>query len=312
MHGLFTALVTPFDSHDVVNEKSLVALLHHQLKGGVDGVVVCGSTGEGNNLEDFERDFVIKCAVRELKGKIPCVVGCGAPSTKQVVEYVKKAEQFGADGILAVTPFYCRPTQEGIYLHFKALSDATRLPICVYNIASRTGQNIETATLNRIAELPNIIGVKEASGNIAQVQDVLEVVQHKKPHFIVTSGDDALALAHISLGAKGLVSVISNLLPKTTKRLVDEAMNCNIPIARALHFALRPLFYGLFVETNPIPLKRMLEHVGFEMGPYRLPLCTPTKANEEKIQHAIQACQHIIDDEFKEIEITKELLEQDW
>lgn len=298
IEGLYTALVTPFDAQGHVNEKSLVTLLHYQMMAGVDGIALCGSTGEGNILEDAERDFIIKIAVRELKGKIPLMVCCGSPSTKRVVELVKKAEALGADSILAVTPFYTKPTQEGIFLHFQEIVQATPLPICVYNIASRTGQNIETHTLHRLAAFPTIVSVKEASGSVSQVQDVIEKIAHKRPDFSVLSGDDMLALPLITLGAHGLVSVISNLLPKTTKRLIDQARKSNIAEARALHYAMHPICAGCYVESNPIPLKRMLHYAGFDVGAFRLPLCMPTKANEEHILKAYQSCSHLIEEEL--------------
>lgn len=297
MQGLYTALTVPYNSNGAADEKTLIQLLDHQTKAHVDGIVLLGSTGEGNILEDHERDRIIQTAVQRAKGKTQLMVCCGAPGTKRVLELVQRAEELGADSILAVTPFYTKPTQEGIFQHFSAVCQATSLPICIYNIASRTGQNIETSTLARLAELPQIVGVKEASGSIAQVQDVIEKITSKRSDFAVMSGDDMLTLPMIALGAHGLISVISNLLPKTTKELITEARRQNAEAAKKIHYALKSLCAACYVESNPIPLKRMLQYVGFDMGPYRLPLTAPSKAHDDVIVSTLLANRALLEKE---------------
>lgn len=294
--GTYTALITPFDSEGNLDEKSLIKIIHQQLHAGIDGIVFLGSTGEASSLEDAERDRIIQIAVAELKGKIPVIIGCGSPSTKKTIAFAKEAKRLGADALLVPSPYYCRPTQEGIFLHFKALCESIQLPICVYNIACRTAQNVETATLSRIAELPNIIGVKESSGNLMQMADVIEKVAHKHSKFAVISGDDPMTLPLIAIGGKGVISVISNLVPHAVKRLVDTALTGDLALSQAIYYALKPLIQAAFVETNPIPIKLLMQHAGLCSANYRLPLCPATPDNAAKVLQIFQASKHLITD----------------
>ncbi len=295
--GLYTALVTPFDEHDAVCEKTLTTLLHRQLDAHVDGITILGTTGEAATLEEEERRSITKTTVRECKGKTCVMVGCTSPSTKTCIDFAKKASDDGVDALLIATPYYNKPTQEGIFLHFKAVSDSVSLPICVYNIASRCGQNIDTTTMQRLAALENIVCVKEASGSLMQVQDVIEKVVHTHSDFQLLSGDDASLVPIMALGGHGVVSVISNLLPKMVKKLVYAMLEGDLALARALHYALKPIVHACFVETNPIPVKRMLQLAGLDVGTCRLPLCKPLKQSDEAIAKAMHICQHLIDDE---------------
>lgn len=297
LEGIHTAIITPFDDADTIDTKALRSLTRRQLQGGVDGVVVLGTTGEASTLEERERDVVISTVVETVKGELPVMVGCGSPSTKQVIKFAKRAQELGADCLQVVTPYYNRPTQEGIYLHFKAISEVTDLPLCIYNIPSRAGQNIETATLERIAHLPNVISVKEASGNILQMGDVIEKIVHKRQNFTIISGDDALFLPLMAIGGHGVMSVISNLLPRTVKKLYQAIVSGDMALARALHYALKPLCAAAFIETNPIPIKFMLAQQGLCSSSCRLPLCPLMKSSIEKISHTLTAAKQLLDDE---------------
>ncbi|MBS0656445.1 MAG: 4-hydroxy-tetrahydrodipicolinate synthase [Verrucomicrobia bacterium] len=296
LEGTYTALITPFDKEGKIDEQTLVKLIQRQLHAGIDGIVFLGSTGEGSCIEEHERDLVTQIAVHELKGKIPVLINCGSPSTKRTVAFARQAEKMGADALLVTSPYYNRPTQEGLFLHFKAISDAVRIPICVYNIPCRTAQNVETATLSRIAELPNVISVKESSANLSQMADVVEKIAHKHPKFTVLSGDDQFTLPLMAIGGHGVVSVLSNLVPHAVKRLVSNAQEGNFDLARAIYYALKPLIHGAFIETNPIPIKLLMQFAGLCAATYRLPLCPASQENETKLLHLYQACNHLITD----------------
>jgi len=295
--GLYTALVTPFDSVGNVCINTLTTLLHKQLNAQVDGITILGTTGEAATLEDEERNAIIKKTVQECRQKAHIMVGISSPSTRKSIYFAKQAQDAGADALLLATPYYNRPTQEGIFLHVKAVAESVSLPICLYNIPSRCGQNIETATLEKLAALDTVVSVKEASGNSAQVQDVIEKIVHKNPQFSLLSGDDAACLAIMALGGHGVVSVISNLLPKTVKKMVTALQQGDIALARAHHYALKPILSACFIETNPIPIKRMLEKTGITVGSSRLPLCMPTRQSEEALDKALSISQHLLDDE---------------
>lgn len=295
--GLYTALVTPFNANDSIDKEGLSALVRYQIRGGVDGITVLGTTGESPTLEANERDIVIQTTIDEAQGTIPIMVGCGTNATKTTLAQAMRAESFGASSLLIVVPYYNRPTQEGIYQHFKAVSAEVSIPICVYNIPSRTGQNLETQTLERLAELPNIVSVKEASGNISQMTDVIERVAMKKQGFSVLSGDDSLILPLIALGGHGIISVVSNLLPSFTKKLL-VACSTNIEEARALHYQLKPLIQALFIETNPSPVKRMLTLAGLPAGHCRQPLTQLSATNDKKLQEVLQSFFPILQNEL--------------
>jgi 4-hydroxy-tetrahydrodipicolinate synthase len=276
--GTITALITPF-IEDEIDEEGLIALIRDQLDQGINGILFLGSTGESATLTSEEEARILTLAHREIRGKVPILAGTGSYSTRQTIEKTKKAKDLGADIAFVVTPYYNKPTQEGIFRHFEAITQAVDLPILIYNIPGRCGTNIETKTLLRIAALPNIIGVKEASGNICQVGDVYETIVRKYPHFALFSGDDNFTLPMMALGARGVISVISNLIPRQMIEMVDAALSGDYSAARKLHFELLPLFKAVFMETNPIPIKTAMNLCGKPAGPCRLPLCEMNSNN---------------------------------
>jgi 4-hydroxy-tetrahydrodipicolinate synthase len=252
-----------------------------QIENGVHGLVPLGTTGESPTIKEEERKLIIKTVVDEVNGKIPVIVGTGTYSTEEAVRLSKEAQDLGANGLLVVAPYYNKPTQEGLYLHFKAISEAVDLPIIVYNIPGRTGVNVEVQTLVRLSQFNNIVAVKEASGNLAQVMDIIEALGDR---ITVLSGDDNLTLPIMALGGKGVISVISNLLPKPLVELVESALKGDFKKAKELHYQLLPLFKAAFIETNPIPIKTMMNLVGMKAGPCRLPLCNMQPHNLEKVK----------------------------
>lgn len=299
MQGVYTALITPFDSEGKICTKTFINQLHRQQSGGVDAVVLLGTTGEPATVEDAERDLLVATAVKELKGKLPIMVGCGSPSTKKTVAMAKRAEELGADAIQILLPYMNKPTQEGLYLHFEAISKAISLPICVYNIPGRCGINLEVATLERIAELPNIIGIKECSGNFQQMMDIVEKLCHKRPYFSMISGDDPVTLPMMAVGAHGIMSVISNLIPRTMVQFVQAIQAGNFALAQALNYAINPLMNAVSIETNPIPIKYMMKLANLDSGLLRLPLTQASHQAAIKIEHAFEACRNTIDEELQ-------------
>lgn len=280
IRGVFTVLVTPFDRHNQFHEAVFRQLIQFQIHSGVDGIVVLGTTGEAPTLTALEKEKIIQVAREETLGKVHLMVGTGSYSTAATIENTLLAKALGADSVLIVTPYYNKPTQEGLVLHYKAITDAVDIPIMVYNIQGRTGQNLATETLVRIAQFPYICGVKEASGNLSQIMEVIEKIGRKYSHFSVMSGDDNLTMPCIAMGGDGILSVASNLVPQEICALTSAALSGRLAEARDLHYALMPLFRGLFVETNPIPIKAALELSGWEVGKCRLPLCSLTKESE--------------------------------
>ncbi|MGE5195901.1 MAG: 4-hydroxy-tetrahydrodipicolinate synthase [Anaerolineae bacterium] len=283
LRGSFTALITPFCG-ETIDEEGFVYNIKRQLDGGSRGVVVMGSTGESATLFDEEKKRLVQLAVQEAKGKMMVIAGTGCNSTSRTILQTLQAEKLGADAALVVTPYYNRPTQEGIYRHFKAISEACSLPLIVYNVASRTGTNIETSTLLRIADLPTVVGVKEASGNMLQVMEVVQSVKSRHPDFQVLSGDDILTLPMISVGACGAISILGNLLPAEMSALVKAALSCDFTAAKEIHFCLHPLFKLETVEVNPIPIKEMMRLMNFPSGLCRLPLCELLEENRERVK----------------------------
>jgi 4-hydroxy-tetrahydrodipicolinate synthase len=282
--GAFTAIVTPFNLDGSLNEKGLRENIRFQIENRVDGIVILGTTGEAPTLTHAEKLRIMRTAIEEAGGKIHLMVGTGSYSTQQTIENTLEAEHAGADSVLVVTPYYNKPTQEGLYLHYANLAKSTNIPIVIYNIQGRTGQNLETATLKRLAGIPNIIGVKEASGNIAQMMEVIETLLPVRPDFSVMSGDDALAFPLMALGGHGVYSVLGNLYPDQVKDLCKAALNGDYSQARELHYSLLPLIRNLFIETNPIPVKAAMNLLGMAAGPCRLPLCEMSYNNFEKIK----------------------------
>jgi|SRR3984957_16347826 len=271
LKGTITALVTPFINHKL-DEEGLAYNIGYQIAKGINGILPLGTTGESSTLSPEEQMRVIAIAVQEVKGRVPVWVGTGSYCTRQTIEKTKRAKDLGADVALIVTPYYNKPTQEGIYRHFEAIATSVEMPIVIYNIPGRCGTNIETPTLMRVAELPNIIGVKEGSGNINQAGDILHTIAAKYPHFLVFSGDDVLTLPMMALGAVGVVSVLSNLIPTQVMALAHAALQGEFDLARKMHYQLLPLCKAIFIETNPIPIKTAMHLCGMPAGECRLPL----------------------------------------
>lgn len=278
LKGTITALITPFINQQL-NEEGLIHNIKYQIAKGIDGVLVLGSTGEAATLSSIEQERIISIAVQTTQGGIPVWVGTGSNSTQQTIEKTRRAKELGADIALVVTPYYNKPTQEGIYRHFEAITKNVDLPIIIYNVPGRTGVNIETPTLMRIAQLPNILGVKEASGNINQAGDVIHRAAKECPDFVVFSGDDVLTVPLMALGAVGVISVVSNLMPTEIIASVNAAFLGDFKLARSIHYQLLSLYKGAFIETNPIPIKTAMSLCGMPAGECRLPLCQMTSQN---------------------------------
>ncbi len=291
MKGLYTAVITPFDSHGNLDEAGLKLNLTHQLNHHVDGILLMGSTGESSTITESERRRIIEIGVCELKGRAKIMVGTGCNSTHKTILQTKEAEELGADIALVVTPYYNKPTQEGIYRHFKAIADSGNLPICIYNNPHRSIQNIQTDTLIRISQSPQFIGVKEASGNLSQMCDVLDFAQKRK-NYSVMSGDDFFTLPLCFMGGQGLISTLSNLIPGQMKKLVDACLASRLSEAQDIHFQLLPLFKTLFIETNPMPIKTAMEHFKMPAGQCRLPLCQLSSGNYEELKRVLSSIPH--------------------
>ncbi len=284
--GAITAIVTPFKENGDLDLESLRKLVDFQIKNKIDGIVPCGTTGESPTLDYEEHHKVIEIVIDAAKGKAPVIAGTGSNSTREAIEMTKKAAEAGADASLQVCPYYNKPTQEGLYRHFSAIAKAVDIPIIIYNIQGRTAVNLETSTLARLAkEHSNIIGVKEASGNVAQM---MEVVNELPKSFTVLSGDDNLALPLMALGGKGVISVASNIIPNEMHELTELALNGDFESAGKLHYQLLPLFKGIFIETNPIPIKAALAMKGMIKEVYRLPMCEMKPENKEKLRQILK------------------------
>jgi 4-hydroxy-tetrahydrodipicolinate synthase len=284
VRGCGTALVTPFSSDTTVDVEALRRLVQFQLREGIDFLVPCGTTGETPTLEHGEYLDVIRVVVQEVAGKVPVIAGVGGNSTVKVVGLAQEVEKIGVQGLLSVTPYYNKPTQEGLYQHFKALAESTRLPVILYNVPGRTSSNIEPATVARLAKISNIIGIKEASGSITQQMEVLAAVG---PDFAVLSGDDTFTFPLMALGGRGIISVVSNEIPGLMTKLAHLMLEGKIDEARKLHFQLLPLMQANFLETNPIPVKAALAMMGMIEEVYRLPLVPMKPENRAKLEKVL-------------------------
>jgi 4-hydroxy-tetrahydrodipicolinate synthase len=282
--GVGTALVTPFSRSGALDEKRLRALVERQVDGGVHFVVPCGTTGETPTLTSDERDRVVRITVEACAGRIPVLAGVGGYDTAEVAELAAHTEKLGVQGLLSVTPYYNKPTQEGLFQHYSAIAARTHLPIIVYNVPGRTGCNVEPKTLARLATVPNIVGVKEASGNMTQMCEVCRVVP---PDFSVLCGDDALALPLMAVGGRGVISVASNIAPDRMARLVNAALAGDFAAARTEHQILLPLMLVNFIESNPIPVKAALAMMGQLDEVFRLPMVPPSDASKAKIRQTL-------------------------
>src|SRR5215469_179798 len=285
LQGCGTALVTPFHSDGSIDEMALRQLVRWQVESGIDFLVPCGTTGETPTLTHEEWLQVIDVTIETAQGRVPIMAGATSNNTQDAVSKAKEAsERPGVDFILSATPYYNKPTQEGIYQHFWAIAEASEKPIILYNILGRTGANIETWTLRRLAEIPNIIGVKEASGNISQIAEVCATMPED---FLVFSGDDSITLAVIGLGGGGIVSVVSNEIPAEMTRLTQAALANKWDVARSIFRKYLPLMQANFMESNPIPAKAVLSMMGRIEEVYRLPLVPMRPENRMKLEKVV-------------------------
>jgi len=283
--GCGTALVTPFRQDLSLDEIAMRSLVKRQIEAGIDFLCPCGTTGESPTLKRSEHLRVVEIAVEESRGRVPVLAGAGGYDTTEVIDLVKELKRVGADGILSVTPYYNKPTQEGLYQHYRAIAESTDLPIVLYNVQPRTSVNIETATLLRLAQIPNIIGVKEASGNIGQI---VGVVSRVPEGFLVFSGDDAVAIPVIALGGHGVISVVSNEIPGEFTKLTRAALNGDFATARNLHRRYQDLMDINFVETSPGPVKFAMARMGLLELAYRLPLVPPQPASQKRVEETLE------------------------
>ena len=282
--GCGTALVTPFTTEGKLDEASVTRLARRQIDRGIHFLVPCGTTGESPSLSHTEKVRVIELVVKEANGQVPVLAGAGSYDTQAAVTLVADMAQAGVDGVLSVTPFYNKPTQEGLYRHFETIADSTDLPIVLYNVPSRTGCNIQPATLQRLASIPNIVGIKEASGNLLQM---CEICRSIPDDFSVLSGDDAFTLPLIALGGHGVISVVANETPAEMASLVDLATAAKFTEARKVHEQLLPLMQVNFIESNPIPVKAPMAALGLLEEIYRLPMVSPTDESRTQINDVL-------------------------
>ena len=297
LRGSFTALVTPMNEDGSIDYESWRGLVRLQLEGGITGLVPLGTTGETPTLDENEEEVrLISILMEEVAAfqkkqdrKIPVIIGAGSNATRDAVGYVSRAREAGADYALVVTPYYNKPSDEGVFRHFEAVSKCG-IPIIVYNIAGRTGKNISAELMLRIAELPNIAGVKEASGNMAQIMEVIEKVARKKPGFSVLSGDDAFTLPVMAAGGDGVISVLSNIMPDKVSALVNALLKEDMEEARSLHYALSPMFRAMFVDGNPASVKHAMKLKGLLSGRLRLPLVEANDGAKAAIEAAMREC----------------------
>jgi 4-hydroxy-tetrahydrodipicolinate synthase len=283
--GVGTALVTPFTRAGELDEAAVRRLGRRQIDAGIHFLVPCGTTGESPTLTDAERVRIVEILVDEAAGEVPVLAGAGGYNTRDVIELADQMRNVGAAGLLSVTPYYNKPTQEGLYQHYRAIAESTPLPIILYNVQGRTGVNIDTRTVTRLAEIPNIIGVKEASGNIAQICEVCHAVP---ANFIVLSGDDAITLPLMSIGGRGIVSVVSNEIPAEMVQMVEAAERGDFVAARAVHHRIFPLMQVNFVEANPLPVKAAMAAMGLLEEVYRLPMCSPRPESKDRILRVLK------------------------
>jgi 4-hydroxy-tetrahydrodipicolinate synthase len=278
--GVGTALVTPFTRSGDVDEAAVRRLARRQVDAGIHFLCPCGTTGENPTLTDAERIRTVEILADEVRGTVPILAGCGGYNTNEVIHLAGEMKKAGANGLLSVTPYYNKPTQEGLYQHYRAIAESTPLPIVVYNVPGRTGVNVEPATLARLAALPNIVGVKEASGNVTQMCEICRIVPND---FIVVSGDDALTLPLMALGGRGIISVAGNEIPAEMVQMVEAAERGDFAAARAVHTRILPLMLGNFIESNPVPVKAAMAAMGLIEEVYRLPMTSPKSESKAKI-----------------------------
>ena len=285
LEGVFTALVTPFNDKNEIDRESLKKIVNFQIKEGISGLVPMGTTGESPTVTIEENMDVVEMVVKAADKKVPVIAGTGSNCTNEAIKMTKVAKAIGADYSLQVNPYYNKPTQEGLYRHFMTIADAVDLPMVLYNIQGRTGVNLETDTLMRLTSHENIVAVKEASGSLPQMMDVLN---RKPKNFAVLSGDDNLAMPLTLMGGNGVISVAGNIIPRWMEEMIGAARKGNIEKARTIHYELLPLFKAMFIETNPIPLKSCMAMMGLLKENFRLPLCPPSDEHREALRNILK------------------------
>jgi 4-hydroxy-tetrahydrodipicolinate synthase len=282
--GVGTAVVTPFTKSGDLDEAAVRRLARRQIDAGIHFLVPCGTTGESPTLDDDERTRIVEILADEADGKVPLLAGAGGYDTKEVIRAARAMQEAGASGLLSVTPYYNKPTPEGLYQHYRAIAESTSLPIIVYNVPGRTGVNVDVATLVRMAQIPNIVGVKEASGNVSQMCEICRAVP---PDFIVLSGDDSLTLPLMAVGGRGIISVSANEIPAEMVQMVEAAERNDFAAARKIHARVMPLLTVNFIEANPIPVKAAMADMGLLEEVYRLPMVPPRPESREKIRKVL-------------------------
>ncbi|OIO79593.1 MAG: 4-hydroxy-tetrahydrodipicolinate synthase [Candidatus Omnitrophica bacterium CG12_big_fil_rev_8_21_14_0_65_43_15] len=284
LKGSMVALVTPF-KNDKVDEGKLKELVEFHIENGTKAVIPCGTTGESATLSLAEHDRVVEVVTKIAKKRITVIAGSGSNNTKEAIRLTRHAKDVGADAALLISPYYNRPTQQGLYLHFKAVADAVDIPIVLYNIASRTGVNIEPETIAELAKIKNIVGVKEASGNLDQMSRIAQLCGDE---FALISGDDSLTLPLMAIGGTGVISVVANIAPKDVADLVDSFLKGDLRHAKKMHYKLLPLIKAMFIETNPIPVKTAMGLMGMIEPGLRLPMCDMKPENLAKLRKALK------------------------
>ncbi len=283
--GIGTALVTPFTNDGSIDDAAVRRLVSRQIEAGIHFVSPCGTTGEAPTLSHSEKLRVVQLVVDETAGRVPVLAGAGGYDTREVIALAREFEDVGVDGILSVTPYYSKPTPEGLFQHYKAIAESTSLPIVLYNVPGRTGVNLDVATVVRLSALRNIVGVKESSCNVVQMSEILAAV---RDDFLLVSGDDPLAVAVMAIGGRGLISVASNAVPGEMVQIIELAEKGDFAAARRLHGWLLPFLLANFIEANPIPIKAAMAAMGLIEEAYRLPLVSPGSAARDKIMHVLQ------------------------
>jgi 4-hydroxy-tetrahydrodipicolinate synthase len=282
--GAFVAIVTPF-SDGKIDEKELIDLIEFQIAGGTNGIVPCGTTGEAATMSHEEHHRVVELTIKTVNGRVPVVAGTGSNSTAETIELTRHAKEAGADGALVITPYYNKPSQEGLYQHFKAVAEAAELPIILYNVPSRTSVNMLPSTVARCAQIPNIVGIKEATGDLNQISEVIRLCPDD---FTVLSGDDFTSMATVAIGGKGVISVTSNVAPADMSNLMAAALEGDFAKARQIHYKMFPLFQAMFFDTNPVPAKTTLALMGkIKAANPRLPISDMNEAALARMKKVI-------------------------
>lgn len=284
LKGCGTAIITPFRKDESIDEAAFRRFIEFQINGGVDFLVACGTTGESVTMSEDEQARVVALTIEFAAGRVPVVAGAGGYNTREVIEKIHRYEKLGVEAILSVTPYYNKPMQEGLFQHYKAISEASALPIILYSVQGRTGVNLEPATVARLAEFKNIVAIKEASGNISQIAEIASLVSED---FKIFAGDDSVVLPVAALGGVGVISVASNLLPRQVSDLCRASVEGRFAEARKLNNQLTPIFKAMFIESNPIPVKAALAMTGLIEEVYRLPLTTISTANRAKLEQVL-------------------------